>query len=175
MGNGAKPKERLADRECVAVDQDLVNSATARLAAYRWMLATVAIARIVGECTVRRRYGRIFLFDAASHFRDQGFLQRERGREHVLRVDVLVFKMLPDRRVEHSRIAHHPLPVWVLEPGKFVGEDNAVPACREWGSRPRSCARLDGRYTIGHTSSGTVVHRGGRPHFKDNGQRGRLT
>src|SRR5215471_15882687 len=161
MGGGAKSEERPADRERVAVDQHLANSAAARLTAYRRMLTAVAVASEVGECTVGCRYGSIFLFDAASHFRDQGFLQRHSQGEHVVRIDVLVFEVLPDRRVEQARVAHHLLPVWILEPGKLVGEDNAMPDCLEGGNRRRSCTRPDGSYRTGRTNSGTVGHRGG--------------
>src|SRR5215470_15932809 len=100
MRGRAEPEECLADRQRVAVDQDLANSAAARLATNRWMLATVAIASEVGERAVGRRNARIFLFDATSHFCDQGFLQRHRGGEHRIRKDVLPLEMIADYRVE---------------------------------------------------------------------------
>src|SRR5437899_4023336 len=52
MCGSAKSEESLADRERVAVDQDLASSAAARLAAYRWMLAAIAVASEVRECTI---------------------------------------------------------------------------------------------------------------------------
>src|SRR5215831_20527683 len=76
MRGRAEAEECLADRERVAVDQDLAGSAAARLAANRGMLATVAIAGEVRERAVERRYACVVLLDAASHFRDQRFLQR---------------------------------------------------------------------------------------------------
>src|SRR5258708_19813335 len=91
------------------------------------MLAAIAVAGEVRECAVDRGYGSIFLFDAPSHFRDQGFLQRHRCGKHVIRVAVLVFEMLSDRGGEEARVAHHPLPVRVLYPGKFVRGTTAIP------------------------------------------------
>src|SRR5262245_5828336 len=131
------------------------------------MLAAIAVAREVREGAIGRRYGGIFLFYAASHFRDQGFLQRRRRGKHVIGVAVLVLEVLADCWVKQARVAHDPLPVWVLEPGKFVSEDNAMPACLDRRSG-RNRERLDGRYRTGRANSGTVGHRGQGLHLTEN-------
>jgi hypothetical protein len=77
------------------------------------MLAAFAIARKVGKRAIGGRHGGVVLLDAAAHFRDQAVLQRNGGREHCVRVCVLVFEMLADRRIEHARVVHQLLPVGV--------------------------------------------------------------
>src|SRR5258706_16353052 len=122
------------------------------------MLAAIAVAGEVRERAVGRGHGSIFLFDAAPHFRDQGFLQRPRRGQHVICVAVLAFEMLSDHWVEQARVAHHPLPIRVLQPGKFVSEDNAMTVCFE--RTRRRCwnrKRLDGSYRTGARTRGLSV------------------
>src|SRR5579883_1877855 len=128
------------------------------------MLAACAVARKIGKRPVGGRNGRIFLFDAASHFRDQGFLERHSGGEGAIRISVLVFEMLPNPWVQQARVAHDPLPVGVLKPREFVGENDAMPTRLDrTGLRPWSSTRRDRPHRAGRTRSWAVGHCGKEP------------
>src|SRR5215467_5185591 len=127
MRSRAEAEECLADRECIAVDQDLANAAAAGLTANQWMLAAVAIAGEIRERTVGRRYASVVLLDAAFHLCNKRLLQRHSGAEHCIRIGILVLEMRADRRIEQARVAHYRLPIGVLEPGKLVGKDDPMP------------------------------------------------
>jgi hypothetical protein len=132
MRGCADAKERLAGGERVAVEDRLGGAAAAGLAADQRMLSAFAMAGEIGIGSVGRRDVRIVLLDPGLHLREQGFLQRNGSGEGGLRIGVFGLQVRSDVRIEQARIAHHRLPIGVLEPGEFVGQGDAVPHRARW-------------------------------------------
>ncbi len=135
----AERKERKPLGQFVAVEQDLVGPAGARLPADQRVLTALAVAGEIGERTIRTGGRPIVLLDSTLHLREQPLLQRNRIGERVLGMSVLRLQMRADRGIELVGIAQHLLPVRGLEPGELIGGRDAVP-CR--GDRPLLGARF---------------------------------
>src|SRR3981081_4909259 len=132
MPRGAQPEERLALRERVAVEQELLLRLyvrhlrgrdvrrTARFAAQQGMLPVLAIARVIGVGPVGLGNRRIVLLDTAFYFGEQRLLQAFGLGEDALAIVVLGLQIGAYRRIELRRIAHHFAPVLRLEPGIFI-------------------------------------------------------
>lgn len=138
MPRAAEPEIVVLGGKLVAVENDLALAAMARHAAELFVLAALAEFSEIGVSPVRRRYAGIIFLDPPAHLRDQLLLQGRGVTEHALGVGVLRFEIGADIRIEHRRVAKHFLPVWILEPGVVVADDNTVPGK---GMRPTWCNR----------------------------------
>ena len=108
-----------------------------RSSAHHRVLSSRAVAVVVHPCTVLRRNARIVLLDAPAELVEEGRAERLRGGERRVPVGVLRFEVLANVRAQHGGVAHHLLPVLVLEPGVVVGAAASV--------QHREGARLAGR------------------------------
>ena len=116
----------VARGEHVAVHEDPFLAAAARHAAEERVLTARHVAGVIGEGAVRGGDGRVVLFDAPLHLGEESPLEGLRVGHHCLGVSVLGLEMLTDVGSEHSRIAHHRLPIVRTQPGVIVHALDAV-------------------------------------------------
>ena len=129
---GGDAEIALAFRLPVAVEQHLLGAfAVPRRAAMDRMLAALHMSDVVEPAPVRRRDGAVVLLDAPAHLViERGAKIGVRSQKGVL-VFVLDLQIGADFRFENGRVAHHALPVGVLEPGVLVPPGNAVQGGRD--------------------------------------------
>ena len=107
-------------------DRGAAGRATRRTPAHHWVLPSFAVAVVVLPLAVPCGDARIVLPDASAELVEERRAKRPGGSEHRFLVGVFRFQAGSDVRTEQGWIAHHLLPVLVLEPGVVVGTMAAV-------------------------------------------------
>src|ERR1700722_13927441 len=96
MTRAGQMKKRLSLGARIAVDQNRLLTAFARLAAINATLAAGTKARVIGPRPIRLRRLAVILFEARPHFALELFLQAKRRRQHRVGIGVLSLEERPD-------------------------------------------------------------------------------
>ena len=161
------PEIGLALGLAVAVEQqDLCRLVVARGAAEERMLAAFDVAAVVGPCSVWRGHRGVVLLHAPAHLGVERLPERRVGCQEGLGMGVLGLQIGADFGIECIRLAHHPLPVGILEPGVVVAAGDPVQRGRDgpsgrnggFGDRARTWSSLLG------SASGLLTRLAGRNH-----------
>ena len=90
------------------------------------MLAALDVAAVVGPRAVGGRNRGVVLLHATAHLGDERLPERRVGSEEVIGVGVLGLQIGADVGIERLGLAHHPLPLSILEPGVVVAARDAM-------------------------------------------------
>ena len=125
MGAAADAEKRLALGFLVSVQEHGLQPGCIPAREYR-ILSTGLISRGIFIIPVSRRHGTLILFDTSPHFSQQVIPKINIITRPGSRMVVLCFQVSSNFRVKLGWVAHHVLPVFILEPGIVIESILAV-------------------------------------------------
>src|SRR5450432_2752656 len=126
MAGVEKLEKRLARGARVAVKQDRLLAAAARLAAENLVLAAWAKARVIGEGAVGLRHFAVVFLQPRAHLSRELALQRRERSKHAFGIGILRLEKVANVRGKGVRLAQHVEPIVRLDPGIVVRPTNSM-------------------------------------------------